>query len=256
MPCNLNKPTSEAPKCSFNGVNTPFLIHFWVVEVVHHLHRSPGSWTCSSQPALCFHQTSPQPAWSPHLGSSPGASSCSQSLTGVPPASSGGAETGQTRRWVKKNPIYLIFNHSKTSDMLSDSPEREIYMCVVCDHGGLFTNHLFEMSYKYLDQISWSHTGYYTICAVSKWERDNIKLWKCWQISCRAAYRDLFEVFVLEILQGIHKVLFDVNVQGVLHISHLPHGLAHVHQSAACRTHTDTHMLLLDGGSLLISLSF
>lgn len=55
------------------------------------LHHSPGSWTCSSRPDLCSPQTSPRPAGFPHLGSSPDASSCSQSLNGGPPASSGGA---------------------------------------------------------------------------------------------------------------------------------------------------------------------
>lgn len=49
-------------------------------------------------------------------------------------------------------------------------------------------------------------------------------------------YRDLFEVLVLQILQGVNKVLFDTYVQGVLHIRHLPHGLTHIHQSTACRT--------------------
>ncbi len=55
------------------------------------LHHSPGNWTCSSRPDLCSPQTSPQPAGSPRLGSSPDASSYSRSLTGGPPASSGGA---------------------------------------------------------------------------------------------------------------------------------------------------------------------
>lgn len=68
------------------------------VSVYEHLHedsplshRSPGSGTCSSQPALCSPQTSPQPVGPPHQGSSPDASSYSRSLTDGPPASSGGA---------------------------------------------------------------------------------------------------------------------------------------------------------------------
>lgn len=55
------------------------------------LHHSPGSWTCSSRPALCSPQISPLPAGSLRLRSSPDASSYSQSLTGGPPASLGGA---------------------------------------------------------------------------------------------------------------------------------------------------------------------
>lgn len=43
-------------------------------------------------------------------------------------------------------------------------------------------------------------------------------------------YLDLLHVFVVEVLQRIDEVLFDLHVQSVLHLPELLHGLAGVHQ--------------------------
>lgn len=58
-------------------------------------------------------------------------------------------------------------------------------------------------------------------------------------------YHDLLQVLFLYSLQGVNKVLFDVYVQGVLHICHLPHGLTHLHQSTACGDMDKQHIFIL-----------
>lgn len=81
------------------------------------LHHSPGSWTCSSQPVLCSPQTSPQLAGSPHLQSSPDASSYSQSLTGGPPASSSDAANMNRNMsiWCHSSSLVIHLNISYAS---------------------------------------------------------------------------------------------------------------------------------------------
>lgn len=49
----------------------------------------------------------------------------------------------------------------------------------------------------------------------------------------RGVYLDLFQVFVTQVLEGINKILFDFNIQRVLHFSQPLHGFTSIEKRVA-----------------------